>query len=124
MIFLLGLPLVLTGERTPFILGTVLAGVVRTFVQAGLVSGGVFSVVLGLARRRPTFEEMSLPLFAVLGAVAAPLILGIAPALFGTWVMSGRSPGRDGRNRITRCGLCRRYAGTSQKGGRRRDPRG
>ena len=69
--------------------GTVFAGVVSTFMQAGLVAGGTFSIALGFAGRHRTFDEMSLPLFAVLGAVNAPLILGIEVALFGSWVISG-----------------------------------
>ena len=71
--------------------GTRVAGAVRMFMQAGLLSGGAFSVALGLAGRHRTFDEMSLPLFAVLGAVAAPLILGIAVALFGIGEISARA---------------------------------
>ena len=87
--FVGGLLALLLGVLEPGIPGTILAGVVRGFLQAGLVAGGTFSIALGLAGRRRSFDEMSLPLFAVLGAVAAPLILGIAPVLFGTWVISG-----------------------------------
>ncbi len=40
----------------------------------GFVGGAIFSVVLGIAERRRTFEEMSLPRFAVWGGVGGFLL--------------------------------------------------
>ncbi len=48
------------------------------FAGAGLLSGGVFSVALEIAGFRRTFDEMSLPLFAGLGALATTLVSTIA----------------------------------------------
>ena len=55
---------------------------VGEFALVGLLSGGAFSVVLGLAGRRRTFDEMSLPRFAGLGALA-PLLLIVPTAFSG-----------------------------------------
>ncbi len=44
------------------------------FALVGLLSGGAFSVALEIAGFRRTFDEMSLPLFAVGGAL--PLLRG------------------------------------------------
>ena len=44
------------------------------FALYGFLCGGAFSVALSVAGRRRTFDEMSLPLFAVGGALAALLI--------------------------------------------------
>ena len=66
--------------------GTRVAGTIRVFMQVGLVSGGAFSVVLAIAGRRRTFDEMSLPLFAGWGALASLLayvaIMALGGALF------------------------------------------
>ncbi len=48
------------------------------FAGAGLLSGGVFSLALEIAGLRRTFDEMSLPLFAGLGALATTLVSTIA----------------------------------------------
>lgn len=45
----------------------------------GFVGGAIFSIVLGIAARRRHFEELSLPLFAALGA-AGGLLLSLVPA--------------------------------------------
>ena len=64
----------LIGILTPDgIEGTRIAGAIRAFVQAGFVCGGAFSVVLAIAGRRRTFDEMSLPRFAALGALGSLL---------------------------------------------------
>ena len=42
--------------------------------MAGFIGGGAFSVVLGIAEGRRTFEEMSLPRFAGWGAVGGLLL--------------------------------------------------
>ncbi len=57
-----------------------------TFALYGFMGGGAFSVVLGLAGRRRTFDEMSLPRFAGLGALA-PLLL-IVPSAFSGGVFN------------------------------------
>ncbi len=44
------------------------------FALIGLLSGGAFSVALEIAGLRRTFDEMSLPLFAGLGALATTLV--------------------------------------------------
>ena len=60
---------------------------------AGFLSGGAFSVVLGLAGRRRTFEEMSLPRFAGFGALATLVMFLTVTALQGTlgfvWTLPG-----------------------------------
>ena len=63
-------------------------GLVRVYVivaalwaVVGFVGGAIFSVILGIAERRRTFDEMSLPRFAGWGAVGG-LLLAI-PWLFG-----------------------------------------
>ena len=48
------------------------------FALVGLLSGGAFSVALEIAGLRRTFDEMSLPLFAGLGALATTLVSPIA----------------------------------------------
>ena len=57
---------------------TRVAGVIRLSIQASVACGGTFSVVLAIAGRRRTFDEMSLPLFAAWGAFAASVVLGLA----------------------------------------------
>lgn len=47
----------------------------------GFLGGAVFSAVLGLAARGHRFEELSLPAFAVWGAVAGVVLGGIVVAL-------------------------------------------
>ncbi len=59
-----------------------IVGVSLLFALYGLICGGAFSVVLGLAGRRRTFDEMSLPRFAGLGALA-PLLLIVPTAFSG-----------------------------------------
>ena len=49
----------------------------------GFVAGGVFSVALAVAGRRRRFDEMSLPLFAALGAVVPSLMLMTMGVLLG-----------------------------------------
>lgn len=55
----------------------------QTLAMVGFLCGTLFGVVLGIAGTRRRFEELSLPLFATLGALAG-LALGTllgAPAL-------------------------------------------
>lgn len=49
--------------------------------MVGFVSGAILSVVLGIAERRRTFDEMSLPQFASWGRVllAIPWLFGAGP---------------------------------------------
>ena len=66
-------------------------GLVRVYVVVaalwavvGFVGGAIFSVVLGIAERRRSFDEMSLPRFAGWGAVggfllAIPWVFGAGP---------------------------------------------
>lgn len=65
----------------------------------GFVGGAIFSAVLGVAARRRSFEELSLPRFAALGAVGG-LLLSLLPigmlgftaaslALPGLWLFVG-----------------------------------
>jgi hypothetical protein len=48
------------------------------FALVGLLSGGAFSVALDIVGLRRTWDEMSLPLFAGLGALATTLVFTIA----------------------------------------------
>ena len=60
---------------------------VLNFAASGLVGGGAFSVLLGLAEGRRTFDEMSLPRFASWGALAAMPICGTVLVLSEvTWI--------------------------------------
>lgn len=54
----------------------------------GFFSGAAFSLVLGVAARRRRFDELSLPLFAALGAMGG-LLLTLLPA----GALALRSPG-------------------------------
>ena len=63
------------------ILGLVVGGGAASLVATagalaviGFISGAAFSVVLGVAEGRRTFDEMSLPRFAVWGAVSGLLV--------------------------------------------------
>ncbi len=53
----------------------------------GFIGGGVFSVALAIAGRRRRFDEMSLPRFAALGALAPSLIIVALAARW--WVIGG-----------------------------------
>jgi hypothetical protein len=44
------------------------------WAKVGLVGGGIFSLVLGIAERRRTFDEMSLPRFGIWGGVGGFLL--------------------------------------------------
>ena len=66
--------------------GPGVVGASLTFALYGFMGGGAFSVALGLAGRRRTFDEMSLPRFAGLGALA-PLLL-IVPSAFSGGVFN------------------------------------
>jgi hypothetical protein len=44
------------------------------FAMPGFVGGTVFSIVLGIAARRRKFHELSLPMFAALGAIGGVLL--------------------------------------------------
>ncbi len=82
-------------------LGTVqvYAAVAALWAVVGFVGGAIFSVVLGIAERRRSFDEMSLPRFAVWGAVgglllAIPWLTGAGPPpalseILGTGVVMG-----------------------------------
>ena len=60
----------------------VLTDAVKMLSVLGLIGGGTFAVILGLAGRRRTFDEMSLPRFAAWGGFAASIMLG-AGAIVG-----------------------------------------
>ena len=120
------------------ILGLVVGGGAATLVATsgalaviGFVSGAAFSVVLGVAEGRRTFDEMSLPRFAAWGAlsgllvslglslfmaspggsviVARVLVMLMVPALLGAGSAAGslalarRADGRLRRRVHTRC---------------------
>ncbi len=61
---------VFQGGGTPNILLGIPLGAIR-----GFFNGGVFSVLLAVAGRRRSFDEMSLPRFAALGALVPCLII-------------------------------------------------
>ena len=52
------------------------AGLAPLFAVAGFLAGATFSAVLALAEGRHTFDEMSLPRFATLGALGGVLLSG------------------------------------------------
>ena len=60
-----------------------LLGTALSFAWLGFIGGVAFSVVLGLAEGRRTFDEMSLPRFAGWGALVAPLAYVTTVALLG-----------------------------------------
>src|SRR5688572_27681956 len=60
----------------------------------GFVGGAIFSVVLGFVARRRSFSELSLPLFAVCGAVGALLLAQIP----NTMVVLGLGTPAEGVN--------------------------
>ena len=49
----------------------------------GFIGGGVFSVALAVAGRRRSFDEMSLPRFAALGALVPSFVLVALAAYWG-----------------------------------------
>jgi len=55
----------------------------------GFVGGVLFSVVLGIAVRRRTFEQLSLPRFAALGALGGLLLSLVPAALAAVGLLSG-----------------------------------
>ena len=63
----------------PFFGATVvgLFEVALSFAVWGLIGGAIFSMTLGVAEGRRTFDEMSLPSFAVLGAVVGLFVSGL-----------------------------------------------
>jgi hypothetical protein len=61
----------------------------------GFLGGLIFSVVLGVAAREKTFDELSVPRFAALGAIGG-LLLSLVPAAL---VVSGLASG-DGRHSL------------------------
>ena len=69
---------VFQGGGTPQILLGILLG-----AFFGFIGGGVFSVLLSVAGRRRRFAEMSVPRFAVLGALVPLLMLVTLAALLG-----------------------------------------
>ena len=62
----------------------VLVDAVQTLSVLGFIGGGTFAVILGLAGRRRTFDEMSLSRFAVWGGLAASIMLGAGAILGGS----------------------------------------
>ena len=82
--FVGGLAGLLTGILTPDgIEGTLVAGVIRMFLQLGFVCGSAFSVALAVAGRRRRFDQMPLLPFAVLGALVPILVFGAMGVLNG-----------------------------------------
>lgn len=59
----------------------------QTLAIPGFLGGVVFAVVLGIAGRRHRFDELSLPRFAVWGAVAGLLLGGLAVGTIGAPVV-------------------------------------
>ena len=57
--------------------GPNLVEVAVAFAWLGLVGGTIFSMTLGIAEGRRTFDEMSLPSFAVLGGVVGLFVSGL-----------------------------------------------
>ena len=86
------------------------------FALVGLLSGGAFSVALDIVGLRRTLDEMSLPLFAGLGALATTLVFTIAlrGGLLSDSRDNDRHPGASLR------WLRRWFAGTGQNGRRPR----
>jgi len=58
------------------------------FALAGLIGGSAFSVVLGIAGRRHTFDDLSLPRFAGWGALSALLMFVPTAALLGVQLLT------------------------------------
>jgi len=54
--------------------GPTVVEVALSFAVTGLIGGAIFSLALGIAEGRRRFDEMSLPSFAVLGAVGGLFI--------------------------------------------------
>lgn len=59
----------------------------------GFVGGAIFSAVLGVAARRRSFEELSLPRFAALGAVGGLLLSLLPIGMLGFTAASLARPG-------------------------------
>jgi hypothetical protein len=59
----------------------------QSLAIVGFFAGVAFSTVLGIAARRRTFDEFSLPQFAVWGAVGGLLLGGLAVATGGPVVV-------------------------------------
>lgn len=56
---------------------------IQPLLLAGFLGGTIFSVALSIAARRRSFEQLSMPLFVVLGVVGG-VVLGVGVlALFG-----------------------------------------
>lgn len=66
----------------------------------GFVGGVLFSVVLGIAGRRRTFDELSLPRFALWGA-AGGLLLSLVPAAMVGVGLASLEGGRFGPWQLT-----------------------
>ena len=62
----------------------VLVDAVKMLSVLGFIGGGTFAAILGLAGRHRTFDEMSLPRFAVWGGLAASIMLGAGAILRGS----------------------------------------
>lgn len=56
---------------------------IQPLAVAGFLGGITFSLALAIAARRRTFEQLSMPLFALLGATGGVLLGGLAFGLFG-----------------------------------------
>ena len=61
---------------------------VLSFALLGLIGGSAFSVVLGIAGRRRTFDDLSLPRFTGWGALSALLMFVPTAALFGVQLLT------------------------------------
>ncbi len=61
----------------------------QTLAIAGFIGGMIFAVVLGVAGSRRRFDELSLPGFAGLGAVAGVLLGALGMAIGGPIIFMG-----------------------------------
>lgn len=86
----------------------------------GFLAGTAFSGVLGIVEGRRRFDQMSLPRFAVWGAVGGILLTGIfvsVAALGGGHHTTEESGGAPTRVRAGGSGICCWSVGSGQKGG-------
>jgi len=70
----------ITASIFHFPMGTVITNYAVTFGVLGFIGGTLFSTVLSLADGRRSFDQLSLPRFAIWGAVGGLLLGGLAAA--------------------------------------------